>query len=59
MKVILTHTLTGLINMFEDLYIWEIVRSNLQYDAQLDEYEISYEDVDIRKYKLENNEEIK
>lgn len=57
MKVILTHSLTGLTNVFEDLYIWEIVRTNLQYDAQLDEYEITYDDVDIRKVKLINNEE--
>lgn len=57
MKVLLTHTLTGLTNVFEDLYIWEIVRTNLQYDAQLDEYEITYDDVDIRKVKLINNEE--
>jgi len=59
MKVTLTHDLTGLTNVFEDLYIWEIVRTNLQYDAELDDYTIVYEDVDIRKYKLENNEEIK
>lgn len=59
MKVILTHELTGLTNVFEDLYIWEIVRTNLQYDAELDDYTIVYQDVDIRKYKLENNEEIK
>lgn len=57
MKVLLTHSLTGLTNVFEDLYIWEIVRTNLQYDAQLDEYEITYDDVDIRKVKLINNEE--
>lgn len=42
MKVVLTHELTGLTNTFEDLYIWEIVRTNLQYDSEYQEYEIQF-----------------
>lgn len=42
MKVILTHEKSGLQNVFEDLYIWEIVRTNLEYDAEFEEYTITF-----------------
>jgi hypothetical protein len=42
MKVVLTHQPSGLTNVFEDLYIWELVRTNLQYDSELEEYQIEF-----------------
>ena len=43
MKVILTNKITNEINVFTDEYIWVIVKSNLQYDNELDDYIIEYE----------------
>lgn len=44
-RVTIEHTITGLINTFEDLYIFELVWSNLQYDSEVDEYTIIWEDL--------------
>ena len=46
MKVILTNKITNEINVFTDEYIWVIVKSNLQYDNELDDYIIEYEKED-------------
>jgi hypothetical protein len=43
-KVTVKHRLTGLTNTFEDLYLFNIIWSNLQYDAEVDEYEIIWEE---------------
>lgn len=43
-KVTIKHNLTGLSNTFEDLYIFNIVWSNLQYDDDVEEYEIIWEE---------------
>lgn len=44
-RVTIEHTITGLRNTFEDLYIFELVWSNLQYDSEVDEYTIIWEDL--------------
>lgn len=44
-RVTIEHTITGLRNTFEDLFIFELVWSNLQYDSEVDEYTIIWEDL--------------
>ena len=44
MKIVLRNKETGLTNIFNDDYIWAIVKSNLQYDNELEDYDYEIED---------------